>query len=258
MPIMHKRLSGSALVWIAFFIAVSLLLLDELKSCFLHVDAATKLCALGIRHHVRLGNSCSFPKPLSHTARWSFINSHPVGNACLEMKSARRSEGCSGGQIVDWPGQIRTGDWVCPGCSRMQFAKRYTCRCGALKPADFKQAMKSRNWICTSCKELNYDRNTECHKCKATKPSSGEAVAGVVVQQAPRRIKIRTGDWVCPECLKVGFASKDKCSCGAAKPRDFKQAMRSGDWICASCQELNYDRKTECYKCKAAQPSNPS
>ncbi|CAJ1327212.1 unnamed protein product [Effrenium voratum] len=87
--------------------------------------------------------------------------------------------------------KARPGDWTCPGCGDLQFARNQACRrCGVAKPtlqsmgqaaATFYpggvgagspngQEMKSGDWICPNCGDLVFARNSHCRRCDTARP----------------------------------------------------------------------------------------
>lgn len=105
--------------------------------------------------------------------------------------------GGGGGQFAPKP-----GDWYCPSCSDLNFARNVACRrCGTPKPdmgagvpaggaaggcvaTGFAmhngKTMKPGDWICPNCGDLNFARNTNCRRCGTAKPNfdSGFPVRG--------------------------------------------------------------------------------
>lgn len=67
----------------------------------------------------------------------------------------------------------------------------------------------------------------------------------------------REGDWNCPDCGALVFASKDTCfRCEKGWPGSGgKGDRRAGDWTCPACGENVFASKTECFKCGAHKPS---
>lgn len=85
----------------------------------------------------------------------------------------------------------------------------------------------------------------------------------------------RPGDWDCPACGAIAFASKGACyRCGeprpsgatpspaadaaAASPRDSRDSGRSrrpGDWDCPSCAALVFASKVACFRCATPRPA---
>ncbi len=53
--------------------------------------------------------------------------------------------------------------------------------------------------------------------------------------------KVLAGDWACPRCKTLVFASRDTCfQCGYEK---------RNDWACRVCQTLVFASKSTCFKC---------
>ena len=83
----------------------------------------------------------------------------------------------------------------------------------------------------------------------------------------------RPGDWTCPKCQGLVFASRSECfKCGEPKPqsaqwsgaqppaptpmmRDGKAWNgRPGDWMCPSCYNNNFASRTACFRCSTPKP----
>merc|ERR1712013_254703 len=66
------------------------------------------------------------------------------------------------------------------------------------------------------------------------------------------------GDWICPNCGDVVFASKPACrKCGtpkAAVPGGKAHVSKPGDWICPNCGDLVFATKEACRKCGTPKP----
>jgi len=165
--------------------------------------------------------------------------------------------GCIGGGIAAGGGaggDMKPGDWICPGCGDMQFARNAMCRrCstprphalggngGALTAAAGSHGggnMKPGDWICASCQDHQYARNESCRRCGAAKPPSAAAAGGALASGAfggghgfgaPQPAAAfnvaamggKPGDWVCPACGDLQFARNASCRrCGGPKPAD--------------------------------------
>ncbi|CEO95164.1 RNA recognition motif containing protein [Plasmodiophora brassicae] len=71
------------------------------------------------------------------------------------------------------------GEWDCPSCGNMNFAKRNECfRCHASRPAQRPgpaspsvQRQGGDDWTCIGCGNLNWARRNECNRCSAQKPT---------------------------------------------------------------------------------------
>merc|ERR1712216_177769 len=84
---------------------------------------------------------------------------------------------------------MRPGDWHCPGCNDLQFARNPACRkCGTPKPANaggmsmgMPTSMVGRggatdggrpgDWKCPQCGDLQFAKNSTCRMCQAPKPT---------------------------------------------------------------------------------------
>lgn len=82
--------------------------------------------------------------------------------------------------------QIGEGDWTCPACQELNFARNTDCRkCGKQKPAEgpsgenailaLSQKIKEQNllpgdWTCLMCQEINFGNRTNCRKCNSMRP----------------------------------------------------------------------------------------
>merc|ERR1712194_685844 len=83
--------------------------------------------------------------------------------------------------------QIGEGDWNCPACQEVNFARNVDCRkCGRQKPTDgpsgenailaLSQRVKEQNllpgdWTCLMCQEINFGNRTACRKCASSRPA---------------------------------------------------------------------------------------
>lgn len=162
------------------------------------------------------------------------------------------------------------GDWSCPACGDLQFARNTACRkCGTPNPhgagggfgKGFAGAgacggkggfMKPGDWLCPNCNDLQFGKNKECRKCGTPNP-------GTAIGQ-------KAGDWFCPSCGDFQFAKNAACrQCGTQNPDPAgsaaaaeaafgNHASKPGDWTCPSCGDLQFARNTNCRKCQAPNP----
>ncbi|KAM7272204.1 hypothetical protein ACFE04_026867 [Oxalis oulophora] len=64
--------------------------------------------------------------------------------------------------------EMKKGDWLCPKCDFMNFAKNTKClQCDAKRP---KRQLLPGEWECPGCNFLNYRRNMACFHCDAKRP----------------------------------------------------------------------------------------
>lgn len=69
--------------------------------------------------------------------------------------------------------KMKPGDWECPGCGDVNFARNATCRkCNHECPEGAGNAsrMQPGDWLCPNCGDLQFARNTRCRKCRAERP----------------------------------------------------------------------------------------
>lgn len=99
-----------------------------------------------------------------------------------------------------------SGDWHCPGCRDLQFARNAMCRrCGTSKPAETMSssalaviaprmnapgaaASLPGDWQCALCQEVNFGSRSTCRKCQNKKPEgtpAQQAAAIVAGNQMP-------------------------------------------------------------------------
>ncbi|KAF8387891.1 hypothetical protein HHK36_026553 [Tetracentron sinense] len=64
--------------------------------------------------------------------------------------------------------EMKKGDWLCPKCDFMNFAKNTVClQCDANRP---KRQLLPGEWECPGCNFLNYRRNMSCFHCERKRP----------------------------------------------------------------------------------------
>merc|ERR1719221_2561426 len=129
----------------------------------------------------------------------------------------------------------RIGDWNCPGCNDLQFAKNDKCRkCGLPKPKHIPEAPDSEDkgpkgpivhpakpgdWICKNCNDLQFGRNMSCRKCGGPKTTPLNEHNLDVAEKCAAGYASRAGDWICPVCHEIQFAKNSSCKkCGMNKP----------------------------------------
>ncbi|XP_077230312.1 zinc finger protein VAR3, chloroplastic-like [Tasmannia lanceolata] len=64
--------------------------------------------------------------------------------------------------------EMKRGDWICPKCSFMNFARNMKClECDEQRP---KRQLTGGEWECPQCVFFNYGRNTVCLMCDCKRP----------------------------------------------------------------------------------------
>ncbi|KAM7473832.1 hypothetical protein LguiB_021075 [Lonicera macranthoides] len=64
--------------------------------------------------------------------------------------------------------EMKKGDWLCPKCDFMNFAKNSVClQCDCSRP---KRQLLPGEWECPGCNFLNYRRNMVCFHCEHKRP----------------------------------------------------------------------------------------
>ncbi|AYV77834.1 MAG: E3 ubiquitin-protein ligase Mdm2 [Edafosvirus sp.] len=142
-------------------------------------------------------------------------------------------------------------DWYCKGCNQKIFGSKDKCS---------KCNLGKHDWICLNCSDKQFARNTECRKCKKpkgwvpteeSKPAPASAIA--ITPAVPKGG--RAGDWLCPKCNVVIWASKDKCKkCDTPKPTATVTENKEKDDkedTCAVCfdkpKEIAFKHGPECH-----------
>ncbi|XP_022154256.1 zinc finger protein VAR3, chloroplastic isoform X2 [Momordica charantia] len=66
--------------------------------------------------------------------------------------------------------EMKRGDWICPRCSFMNFARNVKClECEEARP---KRQLTGAEWECPQCDFFNYGRNTVCLRCDCKRPGA--------------------------------------------------------------------------------------
>ncbi|XP_065855910.1 uncharacterized protein [Euphorbia lathyris] len=108
---------------------------------------------------------------------------------------------------------MKQGDWLCPKCNFLNFAKNIRClRCDGLFEDRLKHLredqdhlpLKRGDWICEKCNFLNFAKNTRCLQCK---------------EKPPNR-HLNPGEWECESCNYINFRRNMVClKCDHRRPK---------------------------------------
>nr|CAD1832642.1 unnamed protein product [Ananas comosus var. bracteatus] len=101
------------------------------------------------------------------------------------------------------------GDWLCPNCNFLNFARNLRClECkeNGPKRVDFGNAeMKLGDWTCPECQFMNFARNKKCFRC---------------LEPRPKR-PLNPGEWECPSCDYLNFRRNKVClKCNCNRPEE--------------------------------------
>ncbi|OEL13526.1 Zinc finger protein VAR3, chloroplastic [Dichanthelium oligosanthes] len=78
--------------------------------------------------------------------------------------------------------EMKKGDWLCPKCDFMNFAKNTIClQCDAKRP---KRQLLPGEWECPRCNFLNYRRNMSCFHCEHDRPADEYAKSQMEAKQS--------------------------------------------------------------------------
>uniref|UniRef100_A0A182KBV2 RanBP2-type domain-containing protein n=1 Tax=Anopheles christyi TaxID=43041 RepID=A0A182KBV2_9DIPT len=147
----------------------------------------------------------------------------------------------------------RRGQWMCTGCSAINYAVRRICpSCKVARTT----------WKCKECYEQNEVKDLEKDECKVC-----ETVAPYVTA---RNINEKTGKWTCFECNATNKEEFDVCFCakqstttieyddgsgsGRKRIKSIKFPMKLGDWNCPDCHKHNFAKKLKCVLCFTLKP----
>ncbi|OMO68823.1 Zinc finger, RanBP2-type [Corchorus capsularis] len=79
--------------------------------------------------------------------------------------------------------EMKKGDWLCPKCDFMNFAKNTVClQCDAKRP---KRQLLPGEWECPECNFLNYRRNMACFHCDCKRPPDAVMEEGKIQEMQP-------------------------------------------------------------------------
>lgn len=125
---------------------------------------------------------------------------------------------------------IKQGDWLCPKCSFLNFARNIKClRCNGLFQERLRKLgedqdhlpLKKGDWLCDKCKFLNFAKNAKCLQCS---------------EKPPKR-QLNPGEWECDSCNYINFRRNIMClRCDYRRPK--------GSTYCESSSQLDDDSRS--------------
>jgi len=199
-------------------------------------------------------NRCATPRAQAEVA------ADPFAQQMQQMQPMQGSAGKGGRPVAGVD-----GNWACPGCQNVNFAQRTACnRCQTPKPADEESfqwgglaggalgiqaagagakgggrggppmAGVDGNWACPGCQNVNFATRMACNRCQMPKPEDQfggggfGGFGGKAGGKGKAPVAGENGNWGCPGCGNVNFASRDVCNrCQAPKPEEDATAFAS-------------------------------
>ncbi|KAG8062294.1 hypothetical protein GUJ93_ZPchr0003g18302 [Zizania palustris] len=156
----------------------------------------------------------SLPKPVFQT---SSKQESLTGNSDKGTRSGAKSRVSAGKDKQTSATEMRMGDWLCPNCNFLNFARNRHClECKADGPKKIEAStteMKMGDWICPQCHFMNFARNKMCFKCEESRPKR----------------QLNPGEWECPSCNFVNFRRNKVClKCNHEGPENNTQDNQVG------------------------------
>jgi len=114
------------------------------------------------------------------------------------------------------------------------------------------QQTRAGDWICPCCSDLQFARNTACRQCGAPKPEEGGCKGGGYQGgsfQAGGYQGGGKGGGIIPPMMNGGGG------CGGGMSPAIMNG-KPGDWLCPSCGDHQFARNTVCRRCSAPRPDN--
>lgn len=107
-------------------------------------------------------NKCQVPKGMNPAGGAMMANFGAVKNMAVARASPYMMMG--GGKGAN----MRPGDWVCPGCSNLNYSSREACN-KCQRDKNLPPKYREGDWICVACKNHNYASKMSCNKCQTPK-----------------------------------------------------------------------------------------
>ncbi|KAJ0988641.1 hypothetical protein J5N97_006997 [Dioscorea zingiberensis] len=108
---------------------------------------------------------------------------------------------------------MKQGDWICPKCNFLNFARNIKClRCDGVFQERLQKLqldsdhlpLKKGDWICEKCNFFNFAKNTRCLQC----------------HEKPPKRELIPGEWECPSCNYINFRRNMLClKCDWKRPK---------------------------------------
>ncbi|URD80740.1 Zn-finger in Ran binding protein [Musa troglodytarum] len=108
---------------------------------------------------------------------------------------------------------------------------------------------KQGDWICPKCNFLNFAKNITCLRCNG---QFQERFKMLQLQEERGHLPLKKGDWICLKCNFLNFAKNTECLQCHEKPHN--RQLNPGEWECISCNYINFRKNTVCLRCDWKRP----
>ncbi|CAL9781727.1 unnamed protein product [Musa acuminata subsp. burmannicoides] len=108
---------------------------------------------------------------------------------------------------------------------------------------------KQGDWICPKCNFLNFAKNITCLRCNG---QFQERFKMLQLQEEHGHLPLKKGDWICQKCNFLNFAKNIECLQCHEKPHN--RQLNPGEWECISCNYINFRKNSVCLRCDWKRP----
>ncbi|XP_021743421.1 zinc finger protein VAR3, chloroplastic-like [Chenopodium quinoa] len=122
--------------------------------------------AIGFSENIEINSrvESSTRKLFSELVNFNESSAEPIVTVQKEFSERCNQASSSSGNNI----KMKKGDWICPRCSFMNFAKNSLClQCEEHRP---KKLLTGGEWECPQCDFFNFGRNVVCLRCDCKKP----------------------------------------------------------------------------------------
>lgn len=103
----------------------------------------------------------------------------------------------------------------------------------------------------------NHDRYHRRHR-RRRHHRNAIIIVTIISLPSDLQANAKPGDWFCPVCVELNFASRQQCrKCNGPRPAftDPTIGTKPGDWFCLTCHDLNFASRTTCRRCNSPHPA---
>ncbi|XRB09199.1 UPF0481 protein [Pycnococcus provasolii] len=191
---------------------------------------------------------------------------------------------------------MKPGDWNCPGCGHLNFARRTNCqRCGGYRPGvgggyhgghggfgDHQAfggqqwggrqdrmyggpSVRPGDWYCSACGAHNFASRGQCFRCGMIKPEGAEHTiaggygGGGYQQRGYENFGGRRGGGGFDNYQAPGGYGGGFGGGGyggGGGGGGSRHDFKPGDWSCTACGAHNFASRSACFRCSMARPQD--